>query len=342
MRRYPDGANGQMGDRYTVFSTMFPEKQLDAELQDAAARMSDLHVTADDFDREKPRVVQQLGFMFGSSPPLAAQNNARELIRPTPRGGRHGGLPAEVKTLTLEDVQSYWQRYFKPKNAIIALAGAVDPATARQAINAHFARLAPGEQSPAPGDPGQPKYGVVKELTVNSRMPNAQPMACLAYAAPQPGSKSYAPFLVLIGRLWAGAEKLGGDQSSFPVFFTPLDDGAIVAVSSPAKAGENAATALARLETFVRETIEPPLADSELAATQQQIGFFLGTFDLPDEVLQNVYGVAFSLGRREQLGIDSTALKRALQGVTEDDLRRVASEVFAPERHAGVFVKLAK
>ena len=38
----------------------------------------------------------------------------------------------------------------------------------------------------------------------------------------------------------------------------------------------------------------------------------------------------------------ATALKRALGAVTEQDLRRVASEVFAPARHAGVFVSLAK
>ena len=50
-RRYPDGANGQTGDRYTVFATTFPEKELDAELQDAAARMGDLRVTAEDLER---------------------------------------------------------------------------------------------------------------------------------------------------------------------------------------------------------------------------------------------------------------------------------------------------
>jgi hypothetical protein len=50
--------------------------------------------------------------------------------------------------------------------------------------------------------------------------------------------------------------------------------------------------------------------------------------------------VAFSLGRRAQLGIDSAGLKRALEAVTEQDLRRVANEVFAPARHAAVFVTL--
>jgi zinc protease len=341
-RRYPEGANGQLGDRYTLFFTMFPEKELDAELEDAAARMSDLHVTADDVARQKPRLLAQLGNMFGAFPPLAAQNNARELIRPTPRGGRHGGLPAHVRKLTAEDVQTYWKRYYKPRNAIVALAGAIDPAAARRAITAHFARLDPGEKAPAPAQLDPPKYGVVRELTVKSAVPNAQPMICLVYNAPQPGSAQYAPFLVLIARLWAAAGKLGGEPDAMPVFFTPLDDGAFVAVSAPAKPGETAAKAVARLEAFVAETIEPPLRDTEVAATQQEIGFFLGTMALPDDVLKNIYGVAFSLGRREQLAIDSAGLKRALEAVTEQDLRRVANEVFAPARHSAVFVALEK
>ena len=47
-RRYPAGSNGQTGDRYTVLSTVFPAKELDHELGDAAARMKELRVTADD------------------------------------------------------------------------------------------------------------------------------------------------------------------------------------------------------------------------------------------------------------------------------------------------------
>jgi zinc protease len=81
-----------------------------------------------------------------------------------------------------------------------------------------------------------------------------------------------------------------------------------------------------------------PRADSRL-----QLGFLLGTVDLPDDVLaRNPYGVAFSLGRRQQLALDPARLNRALEAVTDDDLRRVAAEVFAPGRHAGAFVNVER
>ena len=118
-------------------------------------------------------------------------NGARELIRPSPKGGRKGGLPDQVRAITLDDVQARWRRYYKPRNAILVLAGAVDEGTARQAVTAHFARLAPGEEIPRPGEPGKPKTGAVTALTVKSLQPQAEPVACLAYAAPQPGSAPY-------------------------------------------------------------------------------------------------------------------------------------------------------
>jgi zinc protease len=339
-RRYPDGANGQTGDRYTVFSTSFPGAKLDEEVADAAARMGDLRVLPSDLDQERPRALEEVENMFANFPPLAAQNNARELIRPTPDGGRHGGTAGSIRALKALDIQRHLGRYYGPRNAIVAIAGDFDPAEARRSIRAHFAKLAPGEKPPAARPPGAPRFGDVKEVVANSPDPDAPPMACLAYLAPAPSSDLYAPFLVLVSRLWAGADKLGGDGMGFPVYFTPMDDGAVVAVSTPARAGETSKQAFARLEAFVAETVGPKLRDGEATATLQELGMFFGTLAIPDEQLAlNPYGVAFSLGRREQLGIDPARFKRSLEAVDEPALRKAAAEFFDPVRHASAFVK---
>ena len=69
----------------------------------------------------------------------------------------------------------------------------------------------------------------------------------------------------------------------------------------------------------------------------------LGLDDLPDALLgQNPYGVAFSLARREQLRLDPAKLNRALDALTDDDLRRAAAEIFAPSRHAGAVISIEK
>jgi zinc protease len=344
-QHYRAGCNAQTGDRYTVLATVFPKGDLEKELKDAAARMGDLRITAAELAREKQRLLDEVSNMFGRLPALGAVNNARELIRPTPHGGRKGGVPEHVKAMTLDDVQEHWKRYYKPRNAILVLAGGVVEAAARQAVTAHFAKLAPGEEVPKLGDPGSPKAGTVQELAVRSLQPQAEPVACVAYAAPDPGSELYAPFLVLVARFWAASAQPGDARGTGrpTVYFPLLEDPAVLGVSVTAKPGETAPQAIARLESFVAETIGPKLRDDERAAARQTFAFFLGTAEIPDSALaQNPYGAALSLARREQLGIDPLKLNRAFDALTERDLRRAAGEVFAPTRHAGAFLSPAK
>jgi zinc protease len=327
-----------------VFSAVFPSKELDAELRDAAARMGDLRITPADLDRERPRMLEEVGNMFGRIPTLAALNNARELVRPTPSGGREGGAPEHIRTLTLKEIRAYWERYYKPRNAILALAGDVDVTSARKAIETSFAKLPPRERIPAPSAPGKPILGTHRELTVKPFDPDAVSTACLAYAAPQPDNELYVPFLVLVARLWAAASKLGdGGPTGSPVYFTPLDDGSIVAVSTEARPGETSAQAFGRIEAVVADALAPKLRPSEIIITRQQFAALLMPQILPDDALaMNPYGAAFSLARRDQLGIDPVKLDKALGGVTEPAIRRAAAEFFAPSQHAGAFIAVKK
>ncbi|MGO9914583.1 MAG: sigma-70 family RNA polymerase sigma factor [Isosphaeraceae bacterium] len=338
-QRYRAGCNAQTGDRYTVVATVFPQQDLESELAAAAARMADLRITAADFDREKTRLLDEVANMFGRIPALGAVNNARELIRPAPRGGRKGGLPDDVATITLADVRAHWARFYKPKSAILVLAGAVEEKPARQAVTKHFARLATGEPVPTPGSPGPAQAGALRERTVPVLQRQEKPQACLAYAAPEPESALYAPFLVLVARFYAASAQPGGAAGRPSVYFPLLEDPAVLAISAAAKPAETAAQAFARLEAFVAQTLAPPLRADERAAVRQTFAPFLGTADLPDFVLaRNPYGVALSLARREQLGIDPARLIRAFDDLTENSLRRAAGEVFAPGRHAGAFI----
>jgi len=166
------------------------------------------------------------------------------------------------------------------------------------------------------------------------------PVACVAYPAPAPNSELYAPFLVIAARFWAGAEKLGDDElGGMPVYFTPVDDGAVLAVRAGVKNGESPPQTLTRLETFVRETLKPPLDGRELAGAREQLGFLLGTAEIPDQLLtQNPYGVCFSLARREQLGLDAGKLDQALAKLTDNDIRRAEQAFFDPGRRVEIVV----
>lgn len=57
---------------------------------------------------------------------------------------------------------------------------------------------------------------------------------------------------------------------------------------------------------------------------------------------QNVYGLAFSAGRRLQMGIDGAALRTAIEETTDADMRRLAASTFAPSKRVAVVIEPAK
>ena len=54
---------------------------------------------------------------------------------------------------------------------------------------------------------------------------------------------------------------------------------------------------------------------------------------------RNLYGVAFSIGRREQLRLDSAALAKKLDGLTDDAVKAAGQAIFGPKQQVAVVVK---
>jgi zinc protease len=332
-RQYPAGCNAQTGDRYTVFATVGTPEDLDAQLADAAARMGSLDVIDSDLDRERPRLLQELAAMFERSPSLAAINNAREIVRPTPNGGRRGGLPEQVARITTGDVLDHWRRHYKPRNARLVLAGAIDAERATALVRRHFTAIPEGEPLPPPGEPAA--IATPRERAVS--LPPASPtVVALAVAAPLPGDPRYDDYVVLAARLLkAGQDGSSGIQAYLPL----LDDPAAVVVSMAAGPGEAAEETLRRLGDRLSRIVGAELAPGEAQEAASMLGFFLGTSDVPDQALaSNVYGAAFTLGRREQLGIDPGRMGADLDRVTPESLKRSAAEIFAESRRGLVRV----
>ena len=136
--RYAEGANGQTGDRYTVFATVFPKNDLETELKDAAARMGDLRLTADDLARERPRLLTEVDNMFGDFPMLAAVNNARELVRPTPGEDDAAACPRTSMRSRLRNCKLLEPLLQAAECDRGPVGGRSIPPSARERITAHF------------------------------------------------------------------------------------------------------------------------------------------------------------------------------------------------------------
>jgi zinc protease len=339
MQKYPAGWNAQTGDRYTVFATVFPKEQLEVELQQAAARMNDLRITAGDIEREKRRLIDEVNNMFGGMPQLVAYNHARERLRPTALGGRKGGLPEHVGSVTLETVQDRARQLYKPNNAVLVLAGNIEPTAARAAIEQRFGKLPAGDPAPKPHEPGAPILGSINQVSAKPLLPGATAELSVAYRAPAASEELFPAFLILAARLSSQVTKLANVPGRFPLEYSPVMDPTTLMITLPLQSGETPDQAVERVTRFVAEAVKRELTAIDRIVTKNRFVELGTSGQTPAVSGQNLYFVAFSAGRRVQLGIDSTAFAAAIDAVTAEQLRRAADAIFAPSRHVAVVAR---
>lgn len=213
-RLHPRGWNAQTGARYTPIAPVFAPSELEAELKNAASRMAGLEPAAAEVDREKGRILAELHNMYEAVPSLALWNRAGELVRPAPSGGRKGGRLEDIAKIGRNALLDRLRRFYKPTNAVLAVAGPFRADRIRRRIEAPFSEIPAGESAPEPAEPGPPSASAPRSLRPGSSGSPFPPQLCLAFRAPAPGSPDFAAFLVLAARLAAGAGGFRGGTLS--------------------------------------------------------------------------------------------------------------------------------
>ena len=341
-KRYGRGYNQQTGFDYTILAGVVNADKLADELTDTAARMSDLRITDADLQREVPRVLAELTNMYGGIPSLAGMNHVRMRLHPIPRGGRHGGNAEHVKAIGVDELRQLWRDHYKPPNAILILAGKFDAAEARKLIRKRFGPIPSGKAPPAKPAKPPAKTPAAHRIKVKPIMRKATGVVSVGYAAPRPGSDDYAPFLLVVCRLWALSRAQMRPGQVAPMYYPMLDDPTTIALQAALPGGKDAESVLEQLDQRLQAALTPKLTPLDKTRTVNAMTM-LGTVDVPPAWwARNPYGLAFSVGRRHQMKIDGGKLRAAIQAATDADLRRLATSVFAPRKRISVIVELQK
>ena len=343
MERYPAGWNAQTGLDFTVIAGVVEPTQFAEELKDVAARMNDLRITEADLTREVPRVSQELRDMYGGIPSLAGLNHTRTRLHPIPQGGQYGGAPAHLQTITLRELQQFWKDYYKPNNAILVITGKFDLAETRKSIHENFSPIATGKPPPTKLSTPKAKTGGVHRVTVKSQVKEAKGVAAIGYVPPPLGSEAYAPFLIVVSRLWSSLQPTFERGKAQPIYYAPLVDPTTIALQVELSDEKDAETALSQLNQHLHTALTSKLTPQDKQQTINTIPMFLGKVDVPSFMWnQNLYGFAFIVGRQYQMQMDSNALFDAIQRVRDADIQRFATSIFAPEKRVTVIIALEK
>jgi predicted Zn-dependent peptidase len=341
MAAYPAGWNAQTGKNYTVIAAVFPPGRLNAELADAASRLSNLKPQQSDLQREIPRMQVELLNMYEKMPFLMAQNLAVNLRVPHRPNSRKGGVIEQINSITLEQINQRLQAYYKPANATLIIAGNIEIDKIRQAVIKVFSEIDAGTKIKSPVYQADAPESLVTFWPSKPLSP--QGYVALAINAPKPTDKRFPAFLILAARLQMKAKELNPPKNTFPVAYAVLDRPEALLVHFPVAPGGNAEAVASKLAKFVADKTTEPLSSKDKIIARQMFGFALGLQPYPDKVLaQNVYGVALSAGMRKQLKIDHNQLVQKLNAVTQAELTQTAREFFSPDKYSTALVNPMK
>ncbi len=339
---YPNGWNAQTGMDYTVIAAVFPNSQLDGEIRTAAARMGSLDINEDDLKREIPRLERELTNMYSGIPMLAAQNLSVEMLLSYTPKGRKGGVIEQIRTITVDELRERIGTLYKPANALMVISGPVEAETTKKLIEGLFSNIDGGKPIEASTVSPLPIRETLQIAEITPSFPQAGPQVALSYRAPSPTDRLFPAYLVIVHRLQSNAGKLKPPQNTFPVFYSPFDRPEVISLNLPALGQETPEAVLARLKSYVDEMRTVKLDKEELRAARQYFNFGFYRENCPDGILaRDPYGVAFTIGRKKQLGINGDTILQQITTVTQEELME-AGEYFAPENSAAVVVKIKK
>ncbi|MEM8536255.1 MAG: pitrilysin family protein [Pseudomonadota bacterium] len=323
---------------YTAYFQRVASDRLALMMEMESDRMNNLALTEDDITTERQVILEERNQRTENSPTALA----REQFRAAQFQNHRYGVPIigwrhEMEQLDMDDVMSFYDTYYAPNNAILVVAGDVEPDEVRALAEQYYGVLPFEDQVPARVRPAEPPQRAERRLTYADPQVS-QPYIIRSYLAPErdPGAQQEAAALVYLAELLGGSaftsdlgQALQFDTNT-AVFSSAyyngsaLDDGVFSLVVAPAD-GVDMADAEAAMDQviadFMASEIDP--ARMESLRTQLRASEIYAKDDT--SALARRYGAALS----QSLTVaDVQAWPDILQQVTAEDIKAVAEKVF--------------
>ena len=323
---------------YTGYFQRVASDRLDLMMQLEADRMQNLNIAAEFVDSERAVVLEERNQRIENDPGAIfnEQRRAAQYIH-HPYGIPIIGWQHEIEELTVEDAVSFYEDHYAPNNAILIVAGDVEPEEVRALAEKHY--------GPIPANPDiqerdrvdePPQLSERRMIYEDPRV--AQPYVTRTYLAPErdAGDQREAAALTLLASVLGGsqttsvlAQKLQLEQkvsiySAASYRGVSLDDTTftLFTVPPPGVSLEEAETAL---DAVVAEFLEEGVDADQLDRIKAQIRA-ARIYDADSvQRLANRYGSALTSGLTLA---DVDAWPDILESITGDEIIAAAKKVF--------------
>jgi zinc protease len=323
---------------YTAYFQRIASDRLELVMRMEADRMRDLQMTEDDVKTERDVVLEERNQRIDSEPGSLFQEQSRAAqYLNHPYGVPIIGWRHEIEKLNRADAFAFYQRYYAPNNAVLVVAGDVQPEEVRKLAETYYGPVVPTPDLPERIRPEEPPQ--LGERRIPFSDPRiAQPYVIRSYLAPERNSGDQ----VQAARLTMLAELLGGNgatsvlgkklqfDTQLAVYASAYYDGVsvdkttfgLIMVPTPG-------TSLQAAESALDEAVAEFLAEGVDSQQFERLKFQIKASQIyaEDDIqsLARLYGEGLTTGLTIA---DIEAWPDILLSVTEDEVLDAAREVF--------------
>jgi predicted Zn-dependent peptidase len=182
-------------DRTNYFETV-PSNDLELALWLESDRMGWMLPAMDQekLDNQRDVVKNEKRQRYDNQPYGDWDERLQALVYPEDHPYRHTviGSMEDIDAATLDDVRSFFETFYVPNNAVLTIAGDIDPAHALAQVERYFGEIHPGDPIPAlPGNPDiEPLIGSTVRDHVVADVP--LPRVIMAFRIPPYSSPDFA------------------------------------------------------------------------------------------------------------------------------------------------------
>lgn len=195
---------------YTAYFQRVAADRLELMMKMEADRMRDLAFSQSEALTERDVILEERNQRTDNNPgALFGEMRRAALYMNHPYGIPIIGWRHEMETLTREDALAFYRRFYAPNNAILVVAGDVDPAQVKALAETYYGPLAPTPGLKERARPSEPPQLAERRIPFSDPRV-AQPYVSRVYLAPErdPGAQKEAAALTIL------AELLGGNSAT--------------------------------------------------------------------------------------------------------------------------------
>ncbi|QDL93648.1 insulinase family protein [Paroceanicella profunda] len=325
---------------YTGYFQNIAADRLDVVMKMEADRMRNLVLSDAVVNPERDVILEERNSRVENNPSalFGEQMDAAQFMN------HHYGIPVigwrhEMEGLTREDALAFYHRYYAPNNAILVVAGDVDPAKVEEMAKEIYGPVAPTPDLAPRARPQEPPQRAPRHLTYEDPRVG-QPYVMRTYLSPErnPGDQKTAAALTVLAELLGGSgltsvmgqelqlkqkialasgasyQGLSIDPNTFTVYVVPVP-------------GVSLADAEAAMDKVIADFLQNGPDPDDLARIREQVrASEIYALDSQSGLARR-YGSALAVGLTVE---DVAAWPDLLQEVTADDVMAAAREVFNP------------